>query len=276
MPELPEVETVARGLNASLKNVMVRRMHVLSESSIGFPNPSKFKNQIETQKFIEVKRRGKFLKYVLSGGLIMLQHLRMSGQMILCQPDLEYSPFLRAYFELDNGKELRFNDQRRFGRLWLFTKSAAREFLERKKLGPEPLSDEWTAERFYQGLRQRRARIKPLLMNQSFVAGLGNIYVDESLFKARIHPLRVSDTLSKEEVGNLYRAIRNIVTRAIDERGTSMSSYRDSMGRPGTYLKLLNVYKKKGLECPRCHNPIVYSKVGQRGTHYCANCQKLL
>jgi formamidopyrimidine-DNA glycosylase len=273
MPELPEVETVARGLQASLVGRVIARVRILWARSVAAPAPSDFAQRIRDQSVEAVGRRGKWLTITLGSGDSLLIHLRMTGRLVIESEDCLDSRHLRAVFLLDNGQRLNFVDQRKFGRLYLTAHPEG--VLE--ALGPEPLSATFTPARFREMLSQRRGRIKPLLLNQHFVAGLGNIYTDEALWKAGIHPLRQANTLSRAETRRLHAAIQKVLRAAITSGGTTLQdeAYRRADGQSGEYGEKLAVYGREGRACPRCSQTISRITVSQRGTHVCPRCQAL-
>jgi len=273
MPELPEVETVARGLRTSLVGATVVGAEVRWARSLVPPDPSAFTTRLTGQTVTDVGRRGKWVVIALSGGDALLVHLRMTGRLVLeSEPCLD-DPHLRVLLFLDDGRRLCFFDQRKFGRMVL----TAEPQVVLGALGPEPLAEDFTAAQFADMLARRRGRIKPLLLNQRFLAGLGNIYTDEVLWRAGVHPLRTADTLTPAEVRRLHRAIRLVTRAAIASGGTTLPdrAYRRADGRPGEFAPRLGVYGRVGQPCPRCGLAIERITVGQRGTHVCARCQRL-
>jgi formamidopyrimidine-DNA glycosylase len=284
MPELPEVEMVVRGLRRSLVGRTIVGVEVRWTRSVIPPTPTTFARRLSGQVVTDVRRRGKWLVIVLGGGDTLLVHLRMTGQLVLvpgvgggygkpfyeggeCADDRH----VRVLFFLDDGRRLRFSDARKFGRLWLVDDPAG----VLGELGPEPLGGDFTAARLRDMLAHRRGRIKPLLLNQRFLAGLGNIYTDETLWRACIHPLRRADTLSPAEVQRLHRAIRSVLRAAIAAGGTTLSdgTYQQADGRSGEFASQLAVYGQVGQPCPRCGTTIERIRVSQRGTHFCPHCQ---
>jgi formamidopyrimidine-DNA glycosylase len=273
MPELPEVETVAQGLRASLVGATVVGAEVCWARSLVPPDPAAFTTRLMGQAVTDVGRRGKWVVIALSGGEALLVHLRMTGRLTLeSGPGLD-DPHLRVALSLDDGRWLCFVDQRKFGRMALTAEPQA----VLGELGPEPLAEDFTAERFARMLARRRGRIKPLLLNQRFLAGLGNIYTDEVLWRAGVHPLRTADTLTPAEVRRLHRAIRSVMRAAIASGGTTLPdrAYRRADGQPGEFAPRLGVYGRAGQPCPRCGSAVERITVGQRGTHLCARCQPL-
>jgi formamidopyrimidine-DNA glycosylase len=273
MPELPEVETVARGLRAALVGRTIVGAQVLWARSIASLSPEDFVRRLSSQTVTDVGRRGKWLVIPLDGGDTLLIHLRMSGRLLLESEACLDSNHLRVLILLDDGHRLSFVDQRKFGRLHL-TDDPSHVLGD---LGPEPLADEFTAQRFEQMLQVRRGRIKPLLLNQRFLAGLGNIYTDEALWRARIHPLRGANTLSTAEAQALHEAIQSVLRAAIASGGTTLqdAGYQQADGRAGEFAPRLAVYGRSGQACLRCGQAIERIRVGQRGTHFCPRCQNI-
>lgn len=268
MPELPEVESTARKLSKDLVGHTIRGVEVTWANMISGQKVRSFQRYLQGATFEEISLRGKYLVIQLSrsGGSIchLVAHLRMSGRMEVVPSTLERSPYDRIVFSLSGGKEYRFRDVRKFGRMTLV--SDPNDVLEH--LGPEPLSDAFSSQRFFELLQAKRGAIKPLLLNQSFIAGLGNIYVDESLWAARVHPLRPAHSITRAESTKLHRAIRRILQAAIDSHGTD---FGDKVVNGGRYQP--KVYGRSGERCPRCKTQVERIVVGQRGTHLCCVCQ---
>jgi len=273
MPELPEVEAVAQGLQASLVGRTIVGVEVRWARSVVPPDPDAFAQRLTGQAITGVGRRGKWVLIALSGDDTLLVHLRMTGRLIIEPAELPDDRHLRVLFSLDDGRWLYFFDMRKFGRLVLTPDP--REMLG--DLGPEPLADGFTAARLEEMLARRRGRVKPLLLDQRFLAGLGNIYADEALWRAGIHPLRPASTLTAAEARRLHRSIRSVLRAAIDRGGTTLSdsAYRQPDGRSGEFSGLLAVYGQEGQPCARCGAGIERIVVSQRGTHYCPGCQTL-
>jgi formamidopyrimidine-DNA glycosylase len=272
MPELPEVETVARGLDEQLTGHAITGVDVRWERSIGAPDPAAFAERLVGQTVTGVGRRGKWLVIHLDGSDKLLAHLRMTGQLLLepaGSPDGDYT---RVILHLDDGQRLRFSDMRKFGRL-ILAKNASDVLGD---LGPEPLAEDFTVERFQAMLAQRRGRIKSLLLNQRFLVGLGNIYVNEALWQARIHPLRPANSLSAGEARRLYDAIRGVLRAAIKEGGTTLENgnFRQADGEAGEFASQLEIYGREGESCTCCGAPVERITVGQRGTYFCPCCQE--
>ncbi len=232
---------------------------------VELPSISTFRRRIKNRVIQSVGRRAKYLLFPLDLGALII-HLRMSGDLYLRPPDAEKDPYVHSAFHLDNGWQLRFSDARKFGRIY-WTRDP-QEVLE--NLGPEPLEDNFTAEVLQDHLHARRRQLKPLLLDQSFLAGMGNIYVDESLHRARLHPLRRSDTLKKPEIERLWESIRTSLREGIRHNGASI----DWVYGGGDYQNHFRVYKQDGQPCDFCGASIERTVVGQRGTYFCPGCQQ--
>ena len=277
MPELPEVETIARALRnggrggPSILGWRVKDIHVLWMRTLAMPELAEVKARLVGQVVEDIGRRGKFLLVQFSQD-VLLMHLRMSGDLRvepvfdLSNTHLPFQPHDRLVIEFDNGMRLAFNDTRKFGRVWL----AANPEEITGRLGPEPFDPSLTPERFFEMLHRRSRQIKPLLLDQTFLAGLGNIYTDEALFTAQIHPLQSADLLTFEQSNRLLHAIRRVLKEGIERNGASF----DWVYKGGTFA--FQVYQRTGQPCPNCGTPIEKSTVGQRGTHFCPTCQTLL
>jgi formamidopyrimidine-DNA glycosylase len=273
MPELPEVETVVRLLRPDLAGRTVRKVRVRWPKTVG-GNVRAFQRAVEGSMFGEARRRAKFLVFPLSRGGVeagaLVGHLRMTGRMHLRAGDAPADPYERVRLDLDDGRAFAFDDVRKFGRL-VFTQRAEEAL---GALGPEPLEPAFDGAWLHAALRARRRLLKPLLLDQTFLAGLGNIYVDESLFEAGLHPLTPSDRVPADAAARLAAAVRGILARAIERRGTSFDAfYRTPEGRPGDYQDQLRVYDREGGPCVRCPGTVRRIVVGQRGTHLCPRCQ---
>ncbi len=272
MPELPEVETVRRGLAAQIVGRTFTGLAFLEwPRTIEAPGPEEFARRIAGRRVEAVRRRAKFLVVALDGGESLTIHLRMTGQVTVAPQEAPRERFARVALGFIDGAELRFSDIRRFGRLALFDEAALIDRL--RELGPEPLDAAWRREDFAAALARRRTRLKPLLLDQTFLAGLGNIYVDEALFRARLHPLTVAADVPAERAHILHAAIRALLTEAIASGGTTFSNYRDAYGQAGDYYERRRVYGREDAPCLDCGQPIVRIVVGGRGTHFCPACQ---
>lgn len=272
MPELPEVETIRLTLEPKLIGKTILSGEITLPKLIQNLSPKDFLAQVSQKKFGAVKRRGKYLLLYLTEELVLAVHLRMTGQLIVESGNNEPAKATYLRLKLDDGNELRYRDQRKFGRIFLFDPNHSPANLE--KLGPEPLTDEFTVAVLKKQLSHRKMALKKVLLDQEVIAGIGNIYADEALFLAGIHPARLVDSLTDEDYENLYSAIRQVLSEGIFYRGTTKRDYCDGEGRPGSYQEKLRVYGRKGLACPKCHSMIVKMNFGGRGTHFCPICQK--
>lgn len=274
MPELPEVETVRRTLEPSLAGLKFAAVEILMPKIIKTPDPDQFKDIIIGKTIIKISRRGKYLLLHLSEKNILMVHLRMTGRLTYVEKDTPVAKHTHVIFTLSDGCQLRFCDTRQFGRLWLVPEASLEELAGFKDLGVEPLDDQFTRDYLKKELRRRHTRIKPLLLDQTFIAGLGNIYTDEALHRARINPERLSTTLTPREIARLYHAIREVLQEGIANRGTTVRDFIDGDGRAGSFQELLRVYSREGEPCPVCNSSIVRKKVGGRSSYYCPHCQK--
>jgi len=263
VPELPEVETVVRSLASKLVGHTILRVEIYTNRVVRGSRNAIIRN-VAGRRIEAVERRGKFILLQLDRGVLAI-HLGMTGKLLM---DTAAGPHTRARLFLDDG-ELIYDDTRMFGKFeWGAALPAHIE-----KLGPEPL--QISAAEFAARLHSRRGMVKPLLLNQNFLRGMGNIYVDESLFRARIHPRARAERISRKRALALHQAIVEVLTLAIEHRGSSVSDYVDTDGRKGSFQLLHQVYGKEGLPCPRCGTPIRKTVLAQRGTHYCPHCQRL-
>ncbi len=269
MPELPEVEVISQGLQHLISQSTIQGVEVLWPRAVARPEVPAFICELTGRRVMGVSRRGKFLLFALDNGRWMLAHLRMTGGFCVLPAAAPAHAYVRVIFHLADGRDLWYVDVRKFGRLYLA--DTPEEVLQ--DLGVEPLSAEFTAGRLADILSRRKGHIKPLLLNQGLIAGLGNIYADEALFRAGIHPLRRACDLSMEEIQRLHAAIQQVLQEAIDHRGTTLRNYRDAGGQAGRNQFRLDVYRRQGSPCRRCGTPIQRIVVGQRGTHFCPRCQ---
>lgn len=272
MPELPEVETVRRTLYDKLVGQPIERVEIRTPRQVYHPDPDTFRAELEGAAFTDIERRGKWLLFKL-GPLTLVAHLRMSGHLYVCDPERPVDKHTHVIFHLGNGTELRYEDQRKFGGFHLLGPKGEGMPPGLAALGPEPLSDAFTPEALAGALAGRRTPVKAALLNQALVAGLGNIYVDESLFCAGVHPERPAESLTGDEVQRLHGCIRSVLERAVAKRGTTFSLYFDGTGQEGDMYDELRVFDRAGEPCPRCGTPIVKLAVAQRGTHVCPACQ---
>ena len=294
MPELPEVETVARDLQRWVAGARIDDAEVRWERTIRHPLPSeRFVAEVRGAAIRSVGRRAKSVLLNLEDGRVMTVALRMTVALIVAAPGTADDPYARVVFRLADGRELRYRDVRKFGRIGLWEggglrarrATSARRAAEARapyrvgevfgRHGPEPLASSFSAARLADRLRPRSARLKTLLLDQSFVAGVGNIYADEALWRARLHPLRAADTLTPAEIRRLHRAIRHVLRQGIRNRGASFADYVGADGEPGDNAERLAVYQRTDEPCLRCGRPIQRIIIGQRSTHFCPRCQRL-
>lgn len=268
MPELPEVETIRRDLAKKVLGLKIAEVEVKNPKVIKEPNPTAFKKNLVGQKFTNVLRRGKCLCLKLSSGKWVVLHLRLTGVLAYGQRN-EKS---RVIFRFANGEYLNYLDLRLFGEFRLVKDYQKVPFIA--ELGGEPLEKDFTPEKFFQLLKGRKTKIKPLLMDQKLIAGIGNIYASESLFRVKVHPARVANSLKPREIKNLHNTIRDILQEAIKYRGTSADTYRDIAGREGNFLPRLQVYGREGKPCFKCGKPIKKITIDGRGTYFCPQCQR--
>lgn len=273
MPELPEVETIRRTLNELIIGKTIEQVHVRLPRIIIRPDDiEQFSLMLQGQTFRHVYRRGKFLRFILDD-IVMLSHLRMEGKYAMFNASDPLAKHDHVIFQFTDQTELRYNDVRQFGTMHLFAIGEEFHHPPLNKLGLEPLDDGFTLEAFQQLMEHRKGKIKSLLLNQAYVAGLGNIYVDEVLFQANIHPERTADSLQDEEFKQLHQAIIDILSEAVEAGGSSIRSYVDGDGEMGMFQQNLRVYGRKMEACYTCGHPIERIVIGGRGTHYCKSCQ---
>jgi formamidopyrimidine-DNA glycosylase len=273
MPELPEVETIRADLEQLLPGRRFTGVEILWPGSIAAPAPEALGAAIRERTITGLDRRGKYLVLHLDGDGALVVHLRMTGRLRWREPGAPRDRHARVVFFLDDGHELHFDDQRKFGRISFLPDEAERQKVL-AKLGPEPLLETFTRPELQRMLKSRRARLKPLLLDQGFLAGLGNIYVDEALWRARLHPLRRSDTLTPAEITRLYEGIVGALRQGIANRGTTLAAYRDLAGSAGQNQEELFVFRREGQPCSRCGTPIQKIRVGGRATFFCPHCQR--
>jgi formamidopyrimidine-DNA glycosylase len=288
MPELPEVETVRRGLTKLLPGKTVSK--VTYDWPKGFPNSSSdVERNLVGSKILAVRRRAKVLIIDLSSGYSLVIHLKMTGQLVF-QSKVEHfgaghpndslvgelpDRSTRVIFSFVGGGKLFFNDQRKFGWVRLMPTTEIEQLDFFKKVGPEPLAADFTASDFIACLKRRaKSGIKAVLLDQTVVAGIGNIYADESLWAAKIHPLTHVQDISVAKLGGLYKELRRILQLSIEKGGSTDRNYVDAEGKKGSYLSFAGVFRREGQPCPRCGTTIIKIRVAGRGTHICPHCQE--
>jgi formamidopyrimidine-DNA glycosylase len=275
MPELPEVETMVRDLRPRVQGRSIERVAAEWEGEVVRPPFTVFRRRLKGQTIEGIRRRGKYAIFELASGDLLVVHRGMSGSLLHRRRSDPAEPHVRVSFGLDDGTELRLQDPRKFGKVYLLEAAGEEPPTPWERMGPEPLAPDFTPEMLAGRLRGRTALIKPLLLNQHIVAGLGNIYVDEALYMARIHPQRRANTLAPDEIERLHGAIVEVLGSAVRGRGTTFSTYTDVEGRAGQFQAELKVFRRNGAECLRCGTPIIKMVVGGRGTHLCPECQRI-
>src|SRR6476646_5998126 len=274
MPELPEVETTARGLRPRLVGRLVSAAVEMDwPNMLPLNEPAELAAALPGRLVEAVERRGKYLLLRLGGGGAVVLHRKMSGNLLLRPAGTPPERHTHLVLRFDDGSELHFVDPRKFGRIYFFDQDDELASFLDARLGPEPLG-ELTNRQLGERLLARRRRLKSLLLDQSFLAGLGNLYADEALWLARLHPERPSDSLTRAEVARLNQAIREVLEGAIQRRGTSFSDYVDAAGEPGQNQDYLLAYGRAGQPCQRCGTPIERRLIAQRGTWFCPRCQR--
>jgi formamidopyrimidine-DNA glycosylase len=274
VPELPEVETIRAGLEPVLTGRRLERVQILDSRLTRPDAPGVVAGALEGDRVRAVTRRGKYLVLELASGRHLLVHLRMTGSFRHGRNGaLDDDPHRRAVVRLDDGSDVAYRDIRRFGTWELLDAADAAAYL-RRRLGAEPLGREFTVAALAEALARRRAPVKAVLLDQRAVAGMGNIYADEALWSARIHPLTPARELVPGEVAGLHRAIRRVLRAGITRHGATLRDYRDPAGEAGSMQEEFRVYGRGGRPCRRCRTPIVKTRVAGRGTWLCPACQQ--
>lgn len=273
MPELPEVETVRRGLTNLVQGRTILKAEVRWEKIVGM-SEVEFDAEITGRKIEKIDRRGKYLLFRLSGNKTLVSHLRMEGAYYTVPAGTEPGKHDLITFHLDQDIDLFYRDTRKFGRMNLVDTPDAMLVAGLAKIGPEPTETDLTLE-YMQKEFQRKGAIKPFLLDQSHIAGLGNIYVDETLWMSKIHPLQPANTIDLEQLADLRKSIIDELALATKNHGTTVHSFTTAFGEAGTFQNQLNVYGRAGEPCYRCGTALVKTKVAQRGTTYCPHCQVL-
>jgi formamidopyrimidine-DNA glycosylase len=289
VPELPEVETIVADLRPHLVGRTFVRCELRFPGLVRHPEPELFVDSIAGQRIEALGRRGKYIMFGLGfptrlgsaehssrpGGeeLLLVIHLGMSGQLRIVDPASEIANHTHVIFDLDDGQQLRYRDVRRFGRLLLGTESELLESGTLPRLGPEPIEPGFDSAELYRRFRNRRGPLKAVLLDQSTVAGVGNIYADESLYRARLRPDRAARSLSRKSVDRLQDAMRESLLVAIRNRGSSVDTYRDAWGEIGTQQEELLVYGRAGEPCFNCGRPLSSVRIAGRTTVFCRRCQ---
>jgi len=284
MPELPEVETIKNDLRKAILNKTIAEVEIKDKKAIK-SDLTDFLSRLKNNYFKDILRVGKLLAFQFKGGGYLLIHLKMTGQLIFCDkkkciagghdlPKVENHPakFTRVVFKFKNNSKLYFNDMRRFGYLRIVENDNFKKIKE--AYGVEPISKEFDLKNFKKTIQGKKKNIKAVLMDQSLIAGIGNIYADEVLFEAGIMPTRPAGRLSEKEQKEIFKAIKIILKRAIKHRGTTFSDYLDAKGEKGNFTRFLRVYGRAGKKCYKCRGIVKKIKIGGRGTSFCPKCQK--
>ncbi|RBW71497.1 DNA-formamidopyrimidine glycosylase [Bacillus taeanensis] len=275
MPELPEVETVKRTLQQLVIGKKIKDVKVMWPKIIKHPDDvEEFKVKCIGQTIHNMERRGKFLKFLLDD-YVLVSHLRMEGKYGLYQQEEPADKHTHVFFVFEDGTELRYRDVRKFGTMHLFEKGTEETRLPLSQLGYEPFSEEFTLDVLNEALSRTTRKVKVALLDQTTVVGLGNIYVDEALYRANIHPERLAKDIGAEEAAKLHQEIIKTLSEAVEQGGSTIRSYVNSQGQIGMFQQQLFVYGRKGEACKKCRTMIEKSVVGGRGTHFCPNCQKI-
>ena len=282
MPELPEVETVARDLRPRILGATITGARCSWARTLRTHTPEAFAEAVAGRRVEGVGRRAKQVVVDLSGDAALTIHLKMTGQLFVVPAAVPEDPYVRLVLELADGREIRFRDIRKFGKIGLYGRDPVTGELVSEvggaavfaAIGPEPLDEAFTVREFRRRLRRRSGRLKPLLLDQSFLAGVGNIYADEALWASRLHPLRTAGTLRPPDERRLYDAVRTILSEAVERRGSSIDDYTAPDG-DGSMQEHLQVYQRTGEPCPRCGRPVKRIVIGARSTHFCSWCQRL-
>jgi len=272
MPEIAEVETVRntlkkRILNKTIKDVNIIYSKMLDNSEI------EFKNILINNEFIDILRKGKWLIFELKEHYL-LSHLRMEGKYFIKNSDEQIEKHEHIIIRFNDNVDLRYHDTRKFGRMKIIKKEDLWETEEIKKQGMEPIDDTLTKEYLFEKFKNKKLPMKTILLDQTIISGLGNIYADEVLYAAKIHPLKEARNLTIDECEKIVKESKRIILKAIEEGGTTIKSYTSSLGVIGNYQNFLKIHTKEGRVCELCHDKIKKIKVGGRSTYYCSNCQK--
>lgn len=271
LPELPEVETVRRGLNRLVKGKVISKVEVTYAPMIK-TGVDAFCQDLIGQEILDVDRRGKYLLIYLTDH-VLISHLRMEGKYNFFADQVPANKHFHAFFTFIDGSTLVYQDVRKFGTMELLGKADVDAYFISRKIGPEPTEEDFDLEEVAKKLAKSKKPIKSHLLDQSLVAGLGNIYVDEVLFKAKVHPAQTSNQLSAEQVADLRQATIEVLQLGIEKGGSTIRTYKNALGMDGTMQDYLQVYGKTGQACSRCQTEIVKIQLGGRGTHFCPKCQ---
>ena len=274
MPELPEVETIVADLRPHLVGRTIVRCELLFPTIVRYPEPEQFVDAVAGMRIYGMRRRGKFILMELDDDLRLVVHLGMTGQLRLVDPATPIEKHTHVVFTLDDGRQLRYRDPRRFGRLLLGTEESLLASKKMPLLGPEPIDPSFVPDELYRSLRKRRTSLKAVLLDQGAIAGVGNIYADESLHRARLRPDRVAAGLSRKSAQRLHESLQDSLLMAIRNRGSSVDTYRDAWGEIGGQQEKLLVYGRAGEPCFTCGRPLAMIRLAGRSTVFCTRCQR--
>ena len=272
MPELPEVETVVRYINPNIVGKVVKNVQPQNNYGkvLATHRPKQFNEHVVNKSIKDVTRRGKYIVIHLDSGFLLI-HLRMTGRILLKMSEDDKPRHNTAIIHFKNGSSLYFKDYRKFGRIYYYD---SMDYIN-NKLGVEPLSKDFTKDWLFKNLQNSNRQLKSLLLNQGFIAGLGNIYVDEALWFARLHPQQIGSAVSRKKSNILHAAIQRLLQTAIDNQGTTIINFYFGEGKRGNFRDQLQVFGRQDKNCPRCESNIIKIRVAQRGTHLCPKCQKV-
>lgn len=274
MPEMPEVEIIRRSLVDKLKGKQITNTTVDLPRLIKWPTAAVFEAMVIGRKICDLSRKGKYLLVHLDNGNQIVIHLRMTGRLCYIKKEMKHDPYTRIIFQLDNGDSLLYADTRTLGTLYALNPDEIWRISGLANMGPEPLSEEFTINYLQNVLSSSKSKIKSFLLNQKYIGGLGNIYVDECLHLAGIHPETIGKSIQQARIEKLHEAINKVIADGIRDGGTTFRDYRDGNGDKGNHQENLFVYGRNGLPCRQCGGKIEKIEVGGRGTHFCPNCQK--
>jgi formamidopyrimidine-DNA glycosylase len=273
VPELPEVETIVADLRPHLIGRTIVGCELAFPTIVRHPEPEEFVDAVAGMRIESLTRRGKYILMGLGQEVVLVVHLGMTGQLRLVDEVVPLLKHTHAVFFLDDGRQLRYRDPRRFGRVLLGTTEALLESKKMPRLGPEPIDPGFAAEELYRRLKRRRAPLKAVLLDQGAIAGVGNIYADESLHRARLRPSRIASTVSMRSARRLHDSLRQSLELAIANRGSSVDTYRDAWGEVGSQQEKLLVYGRAGQPCFTCGRPLSVVRIAGRTTVFCRHCQ---
>lgn len=275
MPELPEVQTVCDVIGPQVKGRMIESIRIADEKLMGDADTERRISCVCGARILGVLRRGKYILFPLSNGLRMTVHLRMTGGLLIAPGEYPRERHTRAVFMLDDGKELRFTDQRRFGRIWLTEEGKGEKVPGLMSLGIEPFDGQLTAQYMKERLSSSGRKIKDCLLDQTIIAGIGNIYSDEILFRAGIHPAQRANTLTDEKIKTLVRCIPEAMQYYVEKNRIDAEAYFRTGGREYRNTPYLQVYGRAGKECMRCGEKLIRERIAGRGSVFCPSCQRL-